>query len=337
MSITTREIAKRFEVHHSTVSRALRDDPRIGEALRKEIKEFAKKKKYVPNMIAKSFFSKKTYTIGIIVSNLTNAFFSTVAKGIENFANRKGYSTFICNTDESMNEEKKDIKMLLEKRVEGVIIASATLDKKHFSALSKMEAAIVLIDRFPSDVSLSYVGINNFDAAYKATKYLLSLKHRKIAHIMGRLEKERTQGYSQALEEAGIKNRADYMIQSDLKISDGYNAMQKLLKLGDTPTAVLCVTDTVAIGAIAAAKESGLNVPDDISVCGFDDIEYSKFIDPPLTAIRQPAHEIGTRAAEILINEIKNKHSGQKSDRTHILLNAELVIRKSCAKPKERG
>jgi len=174
MSITTREIAKRFEVHHSTVSRALRDDPRIGEALRKEIKEFAKKKKYVPNMIAKSFFSKKTYTIGIIVSNLTNAFFSTVAKGIENFANRKGYSTFICNTDESMNEEKKDIKMLLEKRVEGVIIASATLDKKHFSALSKMEAAIVLIDRFPSDVSLSYVGINNFDAAYKATKYLLS-------------------------------------------------------------------------------------------------------------------------------------------------------------------
>ncbi len=336
MGITTRQIAKQFKIHHSTVSRALQDDPRISEARRKEIKQFAKKKNYVPNMIAKSFFSKKTYTIGIIVSDLTNSFFSTVTKGIEDFVNQKDYSVFICNTDESIDEEKKDLNTLLEKRVEGIIVASATLDKKYFSELSKIEAPIVLIDRFPLNAPLSYVGINNFEAAYKATKYLLSLGHRRIAHIMGRLESERMQGYSQALKDAGIKNTSNYITQSGLRINDGYKAMQELLKFKQRPTAVLAVTDAVGMGAIAAIKDEGLDVPRDISICGFDDIEYSQFTNPPLTAIRQPVYEIGRRAAEILLNDIKNKHSDLRSKRTHVLLDTELVIRKSCKKLKQK-
>ena len=336
MSITTRQIAKQFKVHHSTVSRALRDDSRISESRRKEIKQFAKNKNYVPNMIAKSFFSKKTYTIGVIVPDLTNSFFSTITKGIEDFVNQKDYSVFICNTNESIDEEKKDLNTLLEKRVEGIIVASATLNEKYFATLSKKEASIVLVDRFPLNVPLSYVGINNFEAAYKATKYLLSLGHIKIAHIMGGFEPKRMQGYSQALKDAGIKNTTKYIMQSGLRINDGYKSMQQLLKLKDPPTAVLSVTDTVAMGAIAAAKERELRVPDDISICGFDDIEYSQFIDPPLTAIKQPAYEIGRSAAEILINGISDKHSGVKFKRKHILLDTELVIRKSCSKPKQK-
>ena len=331
--VTIKEVAKKAGVSPSTVSRVLNKTAVVKDSTRKKVLDAINLLDYRPNFLAQGLKEGKTKTIGIIIPNIRNPIYPVVTRGAEDAAKKIDYTVVLSNTDENIETEKQSIQNLRERWVDGLIIAPAGKEIEHILELQRKGFPMVLIVR-NLDIPVNAVLIDNYRAAYDAVSFLIKTGHKRIAIIKGNqqlaLYRDRFNGYKQALIDSGI-SVANELITGDDSDSvqwslDGYNAINGLLTQGIQFDAVFATTDLRAIGAIRAIKDHQLKVPNDISVIGFDNLDFSSLIDPPLSTVSQPFYDIGARAVNKLIQLIEGE---TKIGNSLEIMPTELIIRKS--------
>ena len=335
MSITLKDIARKVGVHPSTVSRVLNSKNqslRIPESTRKRIIQAAKEMNYQPNEMARGLRLKKTHTIGLVVPDISNPFFSYIAKSIELEADKKGYSVIICNSDENQDKEINSIELLRKRRCDGIIIAPVQDTSQHFKALKKEKYPFVFVDRQFEDFEANTVVTDNYRDAYRAVDYLIQLKHRKIGFISGRRGiytiRGRLAGYKAALNAYSIPFIEEYRSGEGFSAESGYEATRQILSLAERPSALLVSGNLITIGALQAIHEMKLSIPADMSVIGFCDSPGVAVYQPPLTTIAHPLSQIGKEAFSLLVDTIQSKN---RDAYKKIVLSTQFVIRNSTA------
>lgn len=333
MGVTIKDIARIANVSHTTVSRALNDSPFINEETKKKILEIAKQLNYIPNFSAKSLVLKKSYNIGLFFSTISrgtsSSFFHKTVIGVNSVIKDK-YNLLVKGID-----DYSDFSSLDRKKFDGIIIMSQRdSDDEFIYKVIEKEIPVVILNREANvDTVINILSAEKM-GAYSAIKYLIENGHKNIAIIEGtegfKSSVNRKDGYLQALEENRIEIKREYMVNGNYDTESGYEGMKKLLNLMDVPTAVFCSNDDMAVGAIKAIQESGLKVPDDISVIGFDDSDFCRYVTPALTTIKKPIKDVSIKGAEKLMDILENREV--KPERIYIP--TKLVIRQSVAMQK---
>ncbi|MBZ5560929.1 MAG: LacI family transcriptional regulator [Acidobacteriia bacterium] len=312
MAVRMRDIARDLGVSLMTVSKALRDHKDVAEATRRRIQERALELKYEPNLIARSLASKRSFLIGLIIPDIMNSFFAEVAKGVDSKLAPLGYQILISNSGENAEIELRQIKLLVGRKVDGLIIASAGVHSSGplIELLTAHNSRYVLIDRMIPNAKANYVGVKDQEIGAMATGHLIDQGCERIAHLRGPMVstgKGRLRGYQRALAKHGLKVPPEYVVSAAHEDSTGYDAMRRLLQLKPRPDGVFCYNDAVAAGAIKAILEAGLDVPRDIAVVGAGDLHYSDMLRVPLSTIDQSSFQIGVTAAELLLKYMESK------------------------------
>lgn len=307
---TIKDVAKLAGVSPSTVSRALSGKVPVDKETKRKVVEAVKALDYRPNVIAKALKEGRSNTIGLVLPNIRNPIFPSVARGVEDVARQKGYTVILCNTDEDREIELDYIAKLKNRWVDGFIFATAGKDAEHILDLKADGIPVVLLVR-NIEYKVDAVVIDNFKAAYRGTEYLIGLGHRKIAFINGdpqlSLYKERLAGYKNALQKHHISIDDGLIVQNVANMEGAYVATHSLLDIGLIPDAIFATSDPKAYGVMGALKDRGIIIPKDIALMGFDDLDMSRFINPSLTAISQPWYDMGMTAMDRLIQLIENK------------------------------
>jgi LacI family transcriptional regulator len=333
MPVTLEDIARALNVSKMTVSRAINNHPEISSETRARILATAQKMNYRPNQFARALMTKQSYLIGIVVPDLMHSYFAEICRGVEAHARPVGYQNLICSTDEEPRKEMDEIEALLS-RTDGLIVAPAlpASEAKFYRRLISDGAKIVLIDRVLDGLRCSAVTTDDVQVGTLATEHLIELGHRKIGHLRGpdvSTALKRLQGYREAIWKAKLK---PLVRDCGFTETDGYAAMQKWIAAGDLPSAIFAANDPAAIGAMAAANEAGLKVPDDIAFVGAGSIHYGDMLRVPLTTVSWSKAEMGQAAATLLLELI----DGKKKNRT-ITIPPELIIRQSTLNADFRG
>jgi len=335
MNITIKDVARLANVHPSTVSRVVNNDSRISKKTKNKVFMVINKLGYTPNAIARGLKTKRTNTIGMLIPDITNPFFADLARGVEDAANDSGFNVFLCNSDEKLEKERTYLEILKEKRVDGLIICTAHIKDKSILDLERIKFPYILVSRDIEGLDKNCIIVNDIAGGTMATEHLIKFGHRKIAHITGSLKVRsainRLKGYKIALEKNHIEYKERLVEEGDFRISGGFHAMEKLLKLPELPTAIFAANDLLAMGAMQAIQKKKYHIPKDFCILGFDDIELASFVYPALTTIRQPMLEMGGLAVKILLRIIKEREYNQKK----IILKPELVVRESCGRLNE--
>jgi LacI family transcriptional regulator len=310
--ITQEDIARKLSVTRITVSKALREHPDISVAMKKRVLEAAEKMGYSPNQIAQQLNSRTTNTIGVIVPDLENSFFSHIVSSIIDCAYDRGYQVLLAVSRENEEIEKKNIRNLIGKRVDGLLVCLSqhTSDHGIFESVRKMEIPLVFFDRSLAGTGFSSVVFDDYKGVRIAIDRLVAGGYSRIAHFAGysttNIGKERLEGYKAALIKNGISVRDEWILEGGYELNDGYRSFMKLCEIKQEPEIVLAVNDRVALGAYKAVKELGLSVPDDIGIIGFGFAETARMFNPPLTVISQDPRKMGQIAANRLIDEIRS-------------------------------
>ena len=327
------QIAKLAGVSTATVSRAFHSPQLVRPEIRNRILKIARANNYLYHAPAGDLSRRRSNIIGILIPTANKSVFGTTLMAIQEKAQENYYSIIIGNTLYDKNLESRLVTQFEERRVAGVIFTGFVLGQERLiRSLMDNDIPCVIIWEKLEDKDMSFVGFDNFKAAYAATDYLIRLRHRHIGLIIGPYDKvgrvqKRFMGYKKALEDHGSSfDPALLVAASEPDLAEGKRAMQHLLSQSKSPTAVFAASDRLAIGAYAAIKEAGLTIPGDVSVVGFDDIDVAAYCDPPLTTIRVPALEIGTLAVGLLLDAIEKETSRIRQ----YLLDTELVVRASC-------
>lgn len=332
--VTLKEIAEELGVSAMTVSRAINGHSNVQEKTKERILEKAKELGYTPNLVAKSLVSKKTFTIGVVIPDISHHFFAQVISGIEKIAYQNNYQLLLTNSAESFEREKKALETLSSQRVDGILI-SCTMDdaqdRSYYQRLIDSGIPIVFFDRSVTGLEVSSVGVNDKEGARKLTRHLIDHGYKKIACFRGpdiSIGKERFKGYKDTMEKNGLEIPNKWIVNSGFQEKGGYEAMNNILKLPENewPRAIVTVNDPVAIGAVDALYQAGLRVPEDFAICGFSDDIRSRLMKIPLTTIRQRPCDIGRIATEKLIKTIQN--SDEPVEKREIA--TRLIVRESC-------
>ena len=333
-----KDIARMARVSHPTVSRALQNSPLVNAETAAKIRKIAEAAGYRPSAVARGLVTRRTRTVGLVVTTVADPFAGEVACGIEQAANDHGYAVFLANSNADAEHERKVVQALAERRVDGIIVTSSRVGSDYLPMLAQLNVPMVLVnDQYPGEFVHS-VMIANEDGSRAATEHLIDLGHRRIAYVGDRsgyqTETERLEGYRQALSAAGIEFDAELAVHGDGRPEGAAEAMEALLKLAEPPTAVCCYNDMTALGAMRAIRARGLRVPEDVSVTGFDDLFFAEYLEPPLTTVRQPMRRMGEMAMENLLKLMSGEDSVAQ-----VKVEAELIVRSSTAKAKctERG
>ena len=334
--ITRTEVAKRARVSVATVSYVVNNGPRpVAEATRKRVLRAIQALGYRPSGVAQSLRLQRTRTIGLIVPDTANPFFAALAKGVDDAVFACGHSLLLCHSGYVAAREQAYVELLLAREVDGVLYVQGTPDAAALHRLLQCGVPTVAVDREIPDVALDRVIVDNFGGSAQATKYLIGLGHQRIGciarHIPLSNAAERVRGYQETLASAGLPVSPQYLVSGGPGYEEGRRAMTELLRLQRRPTAVLAYPDVVAIGAIRAAHDLGLRVPEDVSVVGFDDIPVAAFIRPRLTTVAVGIWEMGQRAAAVLLEKVRDE-VGSRAPRRFVLP-ATLVIRESTGGP----
>jgi DNA-binding LacI/PurR family transcriptional regulator len=335
-ALTIKDIAKALGLSTSTVSRALRDSYEISAETKKVVLEYAKTHHYRPNPIALGLKERRTRSIGVIVCEIANSFFSQAINGMESVAYSKGYNVMISQSHESVEREMFDLQYLASRSIDGLLISVST-ETKDFSFLQDLKRRgmpIVFYDRVVGEIDTHKVTVDNVGSAFEATKHLIKKGHRKIAHLANAenlsISKERNQGYLKALASFGIKADEKLikfcehggMVQSEVD-----DALQSLFKGKDKPDAIFASADKLTTGALRYLHTKKKKVPQEVALIGFSNSELTELLNPPLTIIKQPAFEMGQKAMQLLLQMVESKRP--VTDFEHIKLQAELISRGS--------
>ncbi|MDF2684092.1 MAG: LacI family transcriptional regulator [Brevibacillus sp.] len=327
MKPTIYDVAKKAGVSIATVSKVINNTGRISEKTRKKILALMEEMEYQPSVVASALTGKSTYTIGLLIPDLANPFFSEIARSIEDRGHSLGYNIVICSTDYDPEKEAKYTSLLKQKSVDGIILASGFENHKSAKELIHQNFPIAVVAREIPSLEVDTVSIDNFLGGYQAASHLIELGHKRIAIIARDVwsNRERIRGYKQALDEANLEFDPQMEFVKDSAVESGKELAGKLLDSSTTPTAIFACNDSLAIGVIQAARQRGLSVPKNLSVVGFDDTIWAKISDPPLTTIAQPIREMGYGVMDLLIQEIK----GQKHMKQRLILLPKLVERET--------
>jgi DNA-binding LacI/PurR family transcriptional regulator len=332
MSVTIVDIAKMAGVSQTTVSRVLNDPARVREATRERVLQIMAENDYVYNALAGGIGKKNTHTLGLIIPTIGNPIFALSTNGCAAAAALKRYSILLGNTEYSTAREFELIRLFLEKQVDGIVLTGSPLHDQSIGYLRKKNVPFVITWEKTDDHDISYVTFDNARAAGKAVAHLINLGHRRIAFISGSFlasgrAKRRYDGYRKELERAKLHCDEQLVIQTEFTVAAGRKAVHKLLQLSEPPTAILCATDILAYGAMVGAKDRQKKIGVDLSIIGFDNLEMSSAMDPPLTSVQIPALEMGEIAAGILIDIIE----GKSTKAVQKMLKTDLIVRQSVA------
>lgn len=332
---TIKDVAARAGVSISTVSHVLNHTRRVSEEATRNVLEAVNALNYAPNSVARSLKVNHTRTIGLLVTASVNPFFAEVVKGVEEYCFSQGYSLILCNTENKIDRQRHYLRMLMEKRVDGLLMICTDMDVEIQTLLRSYQSVPQVVMDWGGECDFANVINDNVrNGAYQAARYLVSQGHQDIACITGHIDKQTTQlrleGVRDALAEAGLTLDKQRLLVGDYEIQSGYDAMRSLIDSKNLPTAVFAFDDVMALGAISAAWQAGLRIPEDISIVGYDDIEMARFSHPPLTTIRHPKAELGELAVELLVSRIRNKELSTEA----LTMQPELIIRQSVAAPR---
>jgi LacI family transcriptional regulator len=324
-----------------TVSRVLNNSGYVSVATRARVERAVAEVGYVPNALARQLRSKATKTLALVVSDISNPFFTTIARGVEDAASARGFAVMFCNTDENEAEEARYLRLLIERQVDGILLVPARSPGTSFRLLRAHKMPLVVLDRRVTARRVDSVRCDSEAGAYALTRHLIALGHRRIAVLTGRrtisTSIDRVAGCRRALEEAGL-TLDDALVRyggfnfGNLNLADGHRMTEEVLaSTEDPPTAIFAANNFIAFGAIRALREMGLRVPDDMSVVAFDDLPVEWISEPFLTVAAQPAYEIGRRAATLLLDRIAGDPNATGES---VMLPFELIIRRSSAAPR---
>jgi LacI family transcriptional regulator len=333
-NINIKYLAKVAEVSASTVSRALRGDPSASRKTADRILKIAQELNYYPNLLAKGLRDKKTKTIGIILNDLKNPLYYETIKVIGDTLNALDYTMILCDSNYDLKLERKNIINMLSKGVDGIIISPVNIKSENIALIRENDLKTVYIDFAPEFENINYVHVSHEHAGYVATEYLIKKGHKDILLLNGPFQlsvsKDFLKGYLQALRNYGITIRRSLIKYTELSLEGGYEATKKLYSSSNSKnliglSAVLSLSDMLAIGVYEASKEIGFKIPDDLSVVGYDDIFMSSYLSPPLTTIHAPKIRTGKLSIQILLDQIENRDMEFRK----IILDIRLVERDS--------
>jgi DNA-binding LacI/PurR family transcriptional regulator len=336
--VTIKEVALAAGVSTATVSRVINNNYPVSEDVRKKVSDIINELNYERNEIARSLKSSKSYMIGIVVSDILNPYFMSIAKGVESFVNPHGYNLIFCSSDENREKELNLLKLLSEKRVDAIVLASCNYDAAEINEIIKKGVKIIVVDSKIPGVHADTIVEDGFSGAYSLINHVIGLGHKKIAVVNGSLEvstgKERFAGYKTALENNKLELKDDYIAYGNFKREDAYLAVKDMLERNknDLPTTIFTSSNFMAEGTIIAIKELGLRIPEDISVVSFGNISVPALVQPALTYVSQDAFAIGCKAGEILLRELNSsKTEGVVTYKEYVLV-PQLIVGESVKK-----
>jgi LacI family transcriptional regulator len=328
---TIRDVARRAGVAPITVSRVINNDSYVSHETRRRVELAIAELDYIPNALGPSLRSKRTNTLALVLSDITNPFWTTVARGVEDTANKHGYHIIMGNTDESPQKQEEYLIFLLKKQVDGFLlvpVSSRSLDR-----LQQRRVPFVVLDRRIPDKQIDSVRGDSVAGAYDLTRHLLELGHRRIALIAGpqhvSTAVDRVEGYRRALEEVGLGNK-EQVYWGEYNQQTGYEITEQILQTEPRVTAIFATNNFISIGTVRALRAAGVRVPEDMSVVSFDDFPPAITIDPFFTVASQPAYEMGQKATELLLARLLG---GAPEGYQEIVLPTKIIVRQSSGKP----
>lgn len=329
-----RNIAEKAGVSVATVSRVLNHPETVAEATRKAIEEIIESEEYRPNWFARGLNFNKTSTIGLMFPSILDNASGEVAKGVEDVALQKEYTTLICNTENDLEKERKYLQILVQRKVDGIIMVHPSLEEKDFRMLKEHKIPSVIIGENNHVNGTNTITIDSRKAATKVVNHLIQIGYTKIAAICGETpmveNQNKINGYRDALAAAGIFCNEKYIIKAPNTIEGGYLATKKLIEMMDRPRAIFATSDAMAFGCIDAIHDYELKIPENIGVVGFDNVRMSNLVTPKLTTIEKPLHKMGVVGARLLIDFIDGDEDAFNEEGKNIVLMPKLKIRKSC-------
>ncbi|MBS4198159.1 LacI family DNA-binding transcriptional regulator [Bacillus sp. FJAT-49732] len=329
MKPTIYDVAKAAGVSIATVSKVINNTGKMRDTTREKVKDTMKKLNYQPSLMASALTGKGTETLGLLVPDISNPFFSQIAKTIEDRAHENGMSVIICSTDENTDKEKKYVELLQRKHVDGMIVASSYHNIEILKEVVNRNTPLVMLTQDDAGLGVTSISVDDFKGGYEATSHLISEGHRDIAIIAeyAKSSKQRIYGYLEAHEEQGLETSEDHIFRTIASIENGRESLRKIVQKGKVPTGIFACNDLIAVGVIQEAKEMGLKIPEDLSIVGFDNTILATTTVPGLTTIAQPITEMGNRVVDVIISEIKNKNQTKE----RILFKPQLIIRGTTA------
>lgn len=331
MRVTIKDVAEKAGVSPATVSRVVGNYGYVSEKTRRKVLAVVEELGYRPDSIARSLVTRATHTIGLVVTDITNPFFANLVRGVEAVTWKHRYTLILANTDEDVQREKSIIQTLQEKRVDAFIVVPATSQTSpHLQEVISQGTPLVLVDRRVRDLAVDTVMVDNEDGAYRAVSHLIRLGHSRIGIVLDNLKittnEERLAGYRQALLENGLPVEESLIQSCRFTQHSAYELVSNMLADHERPTALFTANNFMTIGAIQAIREAGLEIPQDIALVGFDDLEWNQVNAPYLTAVAQPVFEMGNIAAQHIIAQLK----GEESSVMEIRLKTKFIVRQSC-------
>jgi len=320
-----------------TVSRVINNSGYVSEKTRARVEAAVAELGYVPNVLARSLRSKRTDTLALILTDISNPFWTTVARGVEDAASDAGFNVILCNTDESEIEQDRYLRVLLQKQVDGVLLVPSRSVVEPIRFVQSQGTPVVVLDRRIPDAQADVVRCDSEEGAYQLTRLLLSLGHRRIAMLSGpqgvSTAEDRVAGYRRALTEARLDIDEALICYGKFSLKSGYEMAQQMLARTPRPTGMFAANNFIAIGALRALRDAGLRVPQDLALVGFDDLPADLVVDPFLTVAAQPAYEMGRRATELLLARLAGQGPAAYQE---IVLPAEIIVRESSGQVLEQ-
>lgn len=333
---TMKHVAEAAGVSTSTVSHVINGTRFVGDATKLRVQRAIDELGYLPNAAARSLTTKRSQTLGVIVGDVSNYFFGELLQGVEETVRPQRYSLIVCNTGETLELEDHSIQLLLGHKVDGIIAMATSERWMSVREAQVRHLPIVFVDRvFAGLEDQRFVGVDNLRGAYIAAEHLIELGHRKIGTLAGALGlstmRDRLHGFRKAMHDHGLDVPDEWVVPSTLSVDAGHAAAARILMGDDRPTALFIANNYLTLGTLTALRELGVQCPSDVSIVGFDDHPWASVTQPPLTVVRQPAMRIGATAGRMILDSI----SGVEHEPRQVVLDCELVVRRSCRSLQE--
>jgi LacI family transcriptional regulator len=331
-TVTIRDVARRAGVSPMTVSRVINESAAVSPATRARVEHAITQLGYIPSRLARGLSAQRTGTIALIVPDVANPFFTLIVRGCEDVARRAGYRVILCDTRADLDIEREVIEEMIAHRVEGILVAPVSdRSRDHLRRLTRFGVPFVLVDRTIPGIDADTVLGDSAGGAQRLVEHLISLGHSRIGMIVESDDvstaRDRRRGYDSALAAASLPSDSALVAEASVDPRGGFEGMRRLLELREPPTAVFTVNNLVAVGAIEAVRAAGLDVPADVALVCFDDIEYASRLYPFLTVMEQPAETFGTLGTQLLLEHIERRAPERSR---MVVLPAQFVVRRSC-------